>query len=620
MVTHESGHIASLGHDRASVSSKSDGRPLKGGNLRRLADIAKHVVQTSEHGKFGSTVLMKSFRANGSRKVIIQPPEVPPKDTTNPSDSATRLPSSETEDGDTALLSLTADSLSKIEPEKLVDNILLLSKLAHRYRGERNDLREKIASLQPFFDNLNTNIEQLQQVEAKLKAENIRLQGIATNLQSDRDTATAEAERMKDECRNLQVELEENTKAARQEQTNFDEERTKWTQSKHVVAELEDQLNKQKTLVQLVKADRDKLRSFETSYKELQAVYKDTSDCLGECRTELTGVKQQYEDLKITYSSASDELKRMKMDSHSTLDDSFFIRNFRDLQGEIKRWADRYFWGPEKKMFKLHYPHEQARVMTDVLVLFDDVKDLLMGADSGKGRSLVCEAYLWKFIEEMIFDGRSTSFSKGMYWAHNMRTELCRLEKFLRPGRDWSDTDRRIFYKWKASTVKLIIGRLRHPNDQKKIPINPSTLTYLSSKVLDVLRPWMTADERTCLQDLESIIQSAIDFDSHMNEQWSSMYTASTPVGFESRHGFPFDGTFMEAAKIDLKMSAREPVGIIISPALVRAGTQGGDNYDNKWILVKSRVMPQDFSARSQRPKTGRTGGAITQSLQRRVN
>ncbi|PVH82253.1 hypothetical protein DL98DRAFT_653313 [Cadophora sp. DSE1049] len=641
MATPESVHNVPIAPDKASVFSKSDGRQTRGGKFR-IAEIAKRVMQTSEHGKFGgASVLMKPFGSNVSRREPISPPpDVPPKTSTHPPDSHTHGSSSETEEGE-AESNVTGEFLSQIEPDKLLDKILSLEKLARRYRDERNaaiqdcsslqdsnallrkerdDLREQLASLQPLLGELYADIGQLQKADEKLKAENTDLRANVTKLQSDKDSAISESGRMREECRNLQAELEDKAKTARQAKTEFDDARTKWSQSEHDIAELEDQLKKQQTLVHLVKVERDRLRPFENSYQDLQADYKDASGRLHQRSTELAGITQQYEELKTTYSSASDELKRLKMESHSTLDDCFFIRNFRDLQGDIRQWADRYFWGPEKKMFKLHYPHEQARVMTDLLVISDDVKDLLMSADSGKGRSLVCEAYLWKFIEEQIFDGRSATFSKGMYWAHNIRSELCRLEKFLRPGRDWSDSERRMFHKWKASTVKLIVGRLRHANDRKRIPVNPSTLMHLSSRVLDVLRPWMTDDERTYIQDLESIIQSAIDFDSHMNEQWSFMYTASTPVGFESRHGFPFDSTFMEAAKIDLQISARESVGIVVSPALVRAGTQGGDDYDNKWILIKSRVMPQGFSARSQRSKIGRTGGAVTQSLQRRVN
>lgn len=504
-------------------------------------------------------------------------------------------------------------------------------------RRERDGFQEELASLQPLLSKLDADVEKLRETEEKSKAENSDLQDSVTRLQSERDSAVSEYERMREECRNLQAELEIKAKGARQAKTAFEEERTKWSQSESDITNLKDDLKKQQTLVHLVKVERDKLRPFEQNYHDLRADYNDISTRFDQCFAELGAVKQHYEDLKITSSAASDELKRFKMESRSTLDDSFFIQNFHDLQGDIRQWADRYFWGPEKKLFKLQYPHEQAKVMTDLLVLSEDVKDLLMGADTGKGRSLVCEAFLWKIIEEQIFDGRSVTFSKGMYWAHSMRSELVRMEKFLRPGmyspihlflfvltsvsgKDWSDTERRMFYKWKAGTVKLIVSRLRHPNDEKRIPVNPSTLTYLSNKVLDVLGPWITTDERTCKQDLESIIHSAIDFDSHMNEQWSCMYTASTPVGWDSRHGFPFDSTFMEAARIDLRISAREPVGIVISPALVRTGTQGGDNYDKKWILVKSRVMPQGFSARSQRPKIGRTGGAVTQSLQHRVN
>lgn len=116
---------------------------------------------------------------------------------------------------------------------------------------------------------------------------------------------------------------------------------------------------------------------------------------------------------------------------------------------------------------------------------------------------------------------------------------------------------------------------------------------------------WRTGDERDCARDLQRIIISAIDIDSHMNEQWSIMYATTGSLGDDktARHGFPFDSTLMEPASKDFHMMEKQLVGIVVSPALIRSGTANGDQYESTWVLAKSRVLPQGFTSSTLRSK-----------------
>jgi hypothetical protein len=175
-----------------------------------------------------------------------------------------------------------------------------------------------------------------------------------------------------------------------------------------------------------------------------------------------------------------------------------------------------------------------------------------------------------------------------------------------------------MFYKWKANTVKLLIARLKPP-DQGRVPVAPPIFEMLMDNVLRVLKPWLTTDERSCRLDLKRILQLAIDFDSHMNEQWSMMYATSMPLEYSVRHGFPFDNTLMETTTKEIQMANSQPVGIVVAPALLRFGTANGDEYDQTWVLVRSRVLPQGFWSSTQRPKNSKTRkGMITESVQKR--
>jgi hypothetical protein len=229
----------------------------------------------------------------------------------------------------------------------------------------------------------------------------------------------------------------------------------------------------------------------------------------------------------------------------------------------------------------------------------------------------MAEACLWLYIEENVFDGNPSSFAKGLFWAHNLRPELCRIEKFLRPGKKATDTEFRMFYKWKSSTAKLFVNRLRPMTERSRVPVDPVVIGYLVDSLLHILRDWMTRDDRTCRMDLARIFQAAIDFDSHVHEQWALIYAVARPVGYEARHGFPFDNTMMVPSK-DIQVAAGQPVGIVVSPALVREGTANGDSYERTQVLVPSRILPQGFSSSSQRPKNSqnRTGaGAVTSNV-----
>ncbi|KAH7360994.1 hypothetical protein BKA65DRAFT_494415 [Rhexocercosporidium sp. MPI-PUGE-AT-0058] len=488
-----------------------------------------------------------------------------------------------------------------------------------RLRTERDKSHKQHTDLHTMYAALDLDAEQLRKDRDKLHNDKTKLQADITILQTGNETLAKQYQQ-------LENDMEKKAKDIRQAKNTLDEEKERWHRYNEVVLDLKGQLESLRTkfsdqgvVLAIVKKERNSLKHLAASYDKLRDQQKTTLEDLDRCNAKLLDCQQNYDDIKVKHSIASDDLKRLTLESRSTLGDDFLIHNFQGLQGAIRQWANEYFRGEEKKMWKTHRPHEHPVIHTQLLELTSDAKDLLMFSETGSGRSVMCEAYLWRYIEEQIFDSKPAEYSKGMFWAHDVRSDLCRLERFLRPGKRWSDAEKRMFYKWKASTAKLIISRLRPPNDRSRIAIDPKTHSWLVDRALDVLRPWMTSDnEHACIEDLEAIIQLAIDFDSHMNEQWSFMYVGTKPLGFESRHGFPFDGEMMEPIRNEMQIFAGDPVGIIVSPALVRMGTANADNYHLQTILVRSKVIPQGFSARSQRSKISKTAGLVTQSLQRR--
>jgi hypothetical protein len=121
----------------------------------------------------------------------------------------------------------------------------------------------------------------------------------------------------------------------------------------------------------------------------------------------------------------------------------------------------------------------------------------------------------------------------------------------------------------------------------------------MCDRVLSILRPWLskTEDDWTCKADLKKIILHSVDLDAHMNEQWCLIFPQSKPYGTKQRHSFPFDKNWMEGLAKGSELAPNQLVGLVVSPALMRRGTETGDNYGEWTNIVPSRVVPQGFAS-----------------------
>lgn len=318
--------------------------------------------------------------------------------------------------------------VANLECSKLQDEV-------SRLRTERDKFQEKHTNLHTMYAKLDIDAGHLRNDRDKLHNDNAQLQVDFNHLQ-------IENERLAKQYRQLEGDMEKKAKDIRQARKTLDDEKEKWRRHNEVVSDLSGQLdslqekvNEQEVVISLVKKERNGLKPIVASYDKLEIQHKATLVQLDRCKAELLDCQQNYDDMKSKHSTASDDLKRLMLESRSTLGDDFFIRNFQGLQGAIRQWANEFFRGEEKKMWRAQYPHKHQVIHAELLELTADAKDLLMFSETGSGRSVMCEAYVWRYIEEQIFDSNPAEHSKGMYWAHNVRSDLCRLERFLRPGK-----------------------------------------------------------------------------------------------------------------------------------------------------------------------------------------
>jgi hypothetical protein len=129
------------------------------------------------------------------------------------------------------------------------------------------------------------------------------------------------------------------------------------------------------------------------------------------------------------------KLGKLQESVGTVLDDESLADRWKILRDKIQSWALTYYVGPEKNMWAvIRHPEAYARPDNELLKLSDDCQDLMLKSEDGKGRALIAEAFFWAYLEEKVFDAKPDSYSKGFLWAHNARLDLCRLEKFLRPG------------------------------------------------------------------------------------------------------------------------------------------------------------------------------------------
>ncbi|KAF8853225.1 hypothetical protein BDZ45DRAFT_677833 [Acephala macrosclerotiorum] len=467
------------------------------------------------------------------------------------------------------------------------------------------------------------------------------LNGEVSRLTRERDEAVSRHAEVNGEYNQAILDLNGRAMDVRAVTKQLEEGKGKWAKQKELEGKLQGRilalegevaakdryLEKLKSQAEAIMAERDKLKTDVGQIRELEMSYNRTLEQLEELKQQLFTSRGDYEILQQSHSEISTELMRVKIEIQSDVDDAFFVAKFEHLQGDIRTWAQTYFFGEQRKRGVLYSPHnvaEHPSVHDDLEELSEDCRNLLIGSGDGSNRPFIVEAYLWKFIEDKILHtGQSpSSCSKGMFWAHKLRPEMARMEKFLRPGPQVSDTELRMFYKWKATTAKLVIKRLK-PNliERARIPIDPIVMEYMVKQVWHVLGEWISKPEKnyrhddSCRADLRNILQAAVDFDSHIHEEWSHIFASASPIGFAHRYGFPFSDASMKP-RGQYVPGPGELVGTVVSPALIRNGTSTGDGYNEvQEILVPSRVLLEGFSARTQKPRNVTIGGVKMRGL-----
>jgi len=233
------------------------------------------------------------------------------------------------------------------------------------------------------------------------------------------------------------IDLNKRTGDLRKVMKDLEEGEAKWAKG----SELEGQLQGRISDLQKELAAKDKaFEKWSSQFQELEKTYKHVCGELGESNNQLFKAQEDYKTIQEKHSETNIELMRMKIESRSDVDDAFFMSRYQNLQSDIRTWAQNYFWGEQRKMGVLYSPHSLRQLPSihdDLEELSEDCLNLLVGSEDGSTRPFVAEAYLWKYLEDHIFHSSrsASSCSKGLFWAHKLRPEMARMEKFLHPGK-----------------------------------------------------------------------------------------------------------------------------------------------------------------------------------------
>jgi len=188
------------------------------------------------------------------------------------------------------------------------------------------------------------------------------------------------------------------------------------------------------------------------------------------------------------------------------------------------------------------------------------------------------------------------------------------------------------FYKWRATTTKLVTARhhidpTSDPSSHRqglalKVPISKDRMVLLLKNILPIVNPLLTSGlEQKYKDEFETILRLAIELDAFMSEQWAVLFAAPSPseaialrdaatkpfrIASLDRYGFPFHNSTMQPAYDGIYMQADEAVGLVVAPALIRAGTVDGVDFHRMEVLVNARVLPCGFTARNLKPKNAK--------------
>lgn len=154
----------------------------------------------------------------------------------------------------------------------------------------------------------------------------------------------------------------------------------------------------------------------------------------------------------------------------------------------------------------------------------------------------------------------------------------------------------RRFFKWKSSTASLIRS---YPlgSDGTDVVFRDRDIDALVNSMLDPLHPFFSPTQAPKYHgayeaELEQIIQLAIHIDAEMSEQWAWYVVESDVLEREgTRFGYLYNEKTMNNVREDIITGENWMVGLVISPRLLRCGTQDADRYHEVKVVEKQKVI-----------------------------
>ncbi|KAK3398280.1 hypothetical protein B0T20DRAFT_437075 [Sordaria brevicollis] len=376
----------------------------------------------------------------------------------------------------------------------------------------------------------------------------------------------------------------------------------------HLAAELAESQNIISTL-------KTQIANMETEWRQKNSQYQDVVSSL-EAQNHNNASKAA--DLQLRFDAACADFSKELAEAKSK--NSF--QQVKATDTEIKSsWKDLSFL--VRQFIKEHCPSSFSPSMLQkghVVNRLPDLKQFCLNPPSLLQSPFFAhslfETCVWWYLYKTIFDPQAD------YWGGKIGRgfmSACTSLGDLISSKSSSQASSSllpVFHQWRSDSIHYL---------QKFGVFNPPPREVMAAKMVDNLAPILNLTQNgtpapAAIADALEIIRAAVRLDEifRMSKaDYTVIISKGSPPSRPPYFGFPFDPACMEqksefAGFGDRNGSHLHTVDLVVSPAILKAGNNEGENYHSKQFLVKLGVVcnVQRFLAAAQKAQDKTTSSA----------
>ncbi|KAI0552466.1 hypothetical protein F4679DRAFT_581376 [Xylaria curta] len=332
-----------------------------------------------------------------------------------------------------------------------------------------------------------------------------------------------------------------------------------------------------KVMIRTINTNVSALHQDKHEQASLQKDLRKTQDDLKRTTENLQEIQKKWKKATLQL----DQLQSREAGTYQ-LADSEFIDSVTQLRYNIRNFASQYFEGKAPPGSKNLTTGNLSTYMLETTE--DDLYlDYLMSPSQGP---FVVQSFLWRLLVGEVFE--------KFCWAPRLQESMATIYETLRPryedehGRGASitfDVEQK-FQNWKATTSALIFRSLWEGEASGDMNDEVGGLIEgFITEVLNILQPFARSRDERMLEDLRSILETAICLDRDLCRQARYVYWV-----FPSQYRVTFNLDKMEM-EMERAFRSGQYVKLVTAPALMKRGKIAGKNGTADDMLLKMAVI-----------------------------